>query len=64
MNMEMDMMQTLVATLGFPIAVTVYLLWERKNITNCLVKAIKNDLVHAINELREQIVILNERLDK
>jgi len=64
MNMEMEMMQAIIATLGFPIAITVYLLWERQNVTKCLEAAIKNDLAGAINDLREQIVILNERLVK
>jgi len=61
--MNMETMQAIVATLGFPIAVTLYLLWERQNVTKCLEKAIKNDLVGAIVDLREQIVILNERLN-
>ena len=60
--MDPDIMQTLIATLGFPIAVTVYLLWERVTVMSELKNAIKSDLVGAIAALREQIVILNERL--
>ena len=63
---------TLVSTLGFPIAVVCYLLWERRYQAHevrkerletllHLEKAIKNDLVHAIDELRVEIVKLNER---
>ena len=63
---------TLISTLGFPIVVVCYLLWERRYQAHevrkerletllHLEKAIKNDLVHAIDELRVEIVKLNER---
>jgi len=51
----------LISTLGFPIAVCVYLLWERQNISRKLEKAIREDLVSAIHDLREQIMIFSER---
>jgi len=62
--MEMDGMQAIIATLGFPIALCCYFLWERQNVTKGLETAIKEDLTGAISSLREQIVILNERLEK
>ena len=64
---------SLISSLGFPIAVVCYLFWER----HCQVrdvrkermetmmhleKAIKNDLVHAIDDLKMEIIKLNERL--
>jgi len=51
----------LISTLGFPIAITCYLLWERQNISRKLEKAIREDLVSAIQELKEQIIIFSER---
>lgn len=38
----------LVSTLGFPIAITGFLLWERVNVTQANIKA--------INELREVLI--------
>lgn len=63
---------SLIGTLGFPIVVVCYLLWERHHMTKevrkertetlrYLEKAIKNDLVHAIDTLKEEIIKLNER---
>lgn len=63
---------SVIGTLGFPIAVVCYLLWERHHISRAvrkertetlhyLEKAIKNDLVHAIDMLKEEIIKLNER---
>ncbi|MBE9570160.1 MAG: hypothetical protein IMF11_06020 [Proteobacteria bacterium] len=63
---------SLVSTLGFPIAVCCYLLWERHHVSKSVQKeredtmhhlenAIKNHLVTAINELKMEIVKLNER---
>jgi len=57
-----DTLPELIASLGFPIAVCIYLLWERRTVTKCLEKAIKNDLCCAINDLKTEIVILSERL--
>jgi len=51
----------LISTLGFPIAITIYLLWERQQVTKTLEKAIKQDLVIAIQELREEIIRFSER---
>lgn len=62
----------LISTLGFPVAVVCYLLWERHILTKevrqerrdtqiHLEKVIKNDLVHAIDDLKMEIVKLNER---
>ena len=51
----------LISTLGFPIAITIYLLWERQQVTKTLEKAIKQDLVVAIQELREEIIRFSER---
>jgi len=53
---------TFVSTLGFPIAITIYLLWERQNATKELKCAIDEKLVVSINELRVEIVKLNERI--
>ena len=52
----------LIASLGFPIVLCFYLLWERRSVTKCLQKAIQNDLCCAINDLKTEIVILSERL--
>lgn len=62
----------LISTLGFPIAVCIYLLWERQRTAKATLKerkdtmhhlenVIKNDLVHAIDSLKVEIVKLNER---
>jgi hypothetical protein len=55
-------LQSLVGTLGFPIAVTVYLLWERQHVNKELKDAIEKGLVTSINELRIEIVKLSERI--
>lgn len=66
---------SLISTLGFPVAVVCYLLWERHHIAKdvrkertetlrYLEKAIKEDLVHAIDTLKEEIIKLNERCNK
>jgi len=52
---------SLISTLGFPIAVVCYLLWERHQSTKQLEKAIKVDLVGVIAALKVEIVKLNER---
>ena len=63
---------SVISTLGFPIAVCCYLLWERHHVSKSVQKerqdtlhhlenAIKNHLVTAINELKTEIVKLNER---
>jgi hypothetical protein len=49
----MGEMSSLVATLGFPIAVCCYLLYERFTLIKSFTKA--------INDLRVEIVKLNER---
>jgi len=51
----------LISTLGFPIAVVCYLLYERNNTMRRFEKAIKIDLAQAINDLKVEIVKLNER---
>jgi hypothetical protein len=51
-----------ISTLGFPIAVVIYLLWERQSTTKELNRAIDEKLVVSINELRVEIVKLNERI--
>lgn len=62
----------LISTLGFPIAVALYALWdrhqtvlrseqERQETLRYLEKAIKVHLVGAINDLKTEIVRLNER---
>jgi DNA-directed RNA polymerase subunit F len=62
----------LISTLGFPIVIVCYLLWERHHTAQevrkertetlrYLEKAIKNDLVGAIDTLKEEIIKLNER---
>jgi hypothetical protein len=56
-------LQSLVSTLGFPIAVTVYLLWERQHVNKELKDAIEKTLVSAINELKIEIVKLSERIE-
>jgi len=68
----LEAMPSLISTLGFPIAVCCYLLWERHYVAkrvqaerqdtlHHLEDAIKNHLVTAINELKVEIVKLNER---
>lgn len=53
-----------ISTLGFPIAVVIYLLWERQSTTKELNRAIDEKLVVSINELRVEIVKLNERISE
>jgi hypothetical protein len=55
--------QTFIITLGFPIAVVCYLLWERYKTMCHFETVIKKDLVGAINDLKVEIVKLNERCD-
>ena len=55
-------LQSLVGTLGFPIAITIYLLWERQSVTKELKYAIEEKLVATINDLKIEIVKLNERI--
>lgn len=52
---------SVISTLGFPIAVVCYLLWERHRTMIHLEKVIKEDLVDAITGLKVEIVKLNER---
>ena len=63
---------SLISTLSFPIAVVCFLLWERHHNAKLVreerlqtmlhfEKAIKVDLVNAINSLKVEIVKLNER---
>ena len=52
---------SLISTVGFPIAVVCYLLWERHTTTCALKHAIQNDLTHAIQELKEEIIKFSER---
>jgi predicted PurR-regulated permease PerM len=49
----MSDLPTLISTLGFPIAVCCYLLWERHTMIQKFTKA--------INDLKVEIVKLNER---
>jgi len=49
----MEELAGLVSTLGFPIAVCCYLLWERYTMIQKFTKA--------INELKTEIIKLNER---
>jgi len=66
--------QAFIVTLGFPIAMVCYLLWERRHAVkevrdervktlHYLENAINDNLVGAINELKTEIVKLNERCD-
>jgi hypothetical protein len=57
----MNEIASLISTLGFPIVVVCFLLWERHKTMYHLEKAIKKDLVGAIVELKLEIVKLNER---
>ena len=59
-----ECVQSFIVSLGFPVAVVCYLLWERYHTMCHFEKVIKNDLVGAIQELRVEIVKLNERCDK
>ena len=54
-------LSSLISTLGFPIAVVCFLLWERHKSMLHFEKAIKVDLVGALNSLKLEIVKLNER---
>ena len=67
-----ETLPALISTLGFPIAVVCFLLWERHHSAKLVraerldtmlhfEKAIKIDLVGAINDLKVEIVKLNER---
>jgi len=47
-----------IATLGFPIAIVIYLLYERHTGIKSLEKVIGNDLTHAIYDLREEIHLM------
>ena len=51
-----------ISTFGFPIAITIYLLWERQSVTKELKFAIEEKLVGTINDLKIEIVKLNERI--
>ena len=51
----------LISTLGFPIAVVCFLLWERHKSMIQLEKVIKVNLVGAITDLKVEIVKLNAR---
>jgi hypothetical protein len=55
--------QSFIVTLGFPIAVVCFLLWERYRTISHFETVIKKDLVGAINDLKLEIVKLNERCD-
>ena len=57
----LEELPTLISTLGFPIAVVCFLLWERHTATCSLKKVISENLVGAITELKVEIVKLNER---
>lgn len=68
----LDDIAALISTLGFPVVIVCYLLWERRCLSRevrqdrrdtqvHLEKIIKNDLVHAINDLKTEIIKLNER---
>ena len=57
----MEELPSLISTLGFPIAVVCYLLWERHSTMHALKKAIENHLVTAIQELKEEIIRFSER---
>jgi len=59
-----DDLPSLIGSYGFPIAICIYLLWERQTATKELKKAISEDLVSAINDLKIEIVRLNERYPK
>lgn len=50
----------LISTLGFPIAVVCYLLWERHRTMIHFETVIKEDLVGAICDLKGEIIKLNE----
>lgn len=52
---------TIISTVGFPIVVVGYLLWERHKTICHFERVIKKDLVGAICELKVEIVKLNER---
>ena len=54
-------LQGFIVTLGFPIAIVCYLLWERHKTMCHFENVIKKDLVGAICELKVEIVKLNER---
>ena len=63
---------SLIASNGFPAAVVIYLLWERRQVSHEVRKeregtlhhlenAIKVDLAGAIQDLKEEIIKLNVR---
>lgn len=51
----------LISTLGFPIAVVCFLLWERHQTMKHFENVIKVDLIGAISTLKVELVKLNER---
>lgn len=53
--------QSFIVTLGFPVAIVCYLLWERHKTMYHFEKVIKVDLVEAITDLKVEIIKLNER---
>jgi len=52
---------TLIGSYGFPITVTIYLLWERSQITRRMEKTIRVDLSGSIQKLTEEIIRFSER---
>jgi hypothetical protein len=50
--MELEILQDLITGVGFPIAVTVYLLYERARRDQTLTRAIENNTV-AVQQLHE-----------
>jgi hypothetical protein len=58
----LEEIQSFVVTLGFPIAVVCYLLWERHKTMCHFETVIKKDLVGAICDLKMEIIKLNERI--
>ena len=55
---EVEILQNLIAVTGFPIAVTIYLLYERSKGYKELCKMIEQD----IQVTKELIIVIKERL--
>lgn len=51
----------IIGTLGFPIAIVIYLLYERNTTTKEFMDTIKS-LHHEVSELRVSILLLSERI--
>ena len=50
-----DFILQVITTLGFPVCIVIYLLYERRTVTRELSDAINNHMIGAINDLKVEI---------